>query len=433
MKKIHPFLWSLFAAGVTLAVCLHYYSPDGALGGSRIAAWKSALKVRLRQASIHPEADPDQSGPEETEDDELARQRWELQRHGFNLGVPKDAYAKAMNQRLRMEVVSKAAIAARGLAAVGPNWEFIGPMPMARQQANFTGLPLYGPIFNAAGRISAIAVDPTTDFIYVGAASGGVWLSKDSGSTFTWISKDLPTQSIGSIAIDITNTTPPTVYVGTGEGNSSGADTFYGLGLWATQDEGKDWTSVDASEFSGNGAYQTFTSLDMPCDTIFAGTGNGLSSSRGISTIDECEPGIFSTPFNCMQGAIYEGIPPTPGADWHRIFGEPNSQDPNGGPVRTLAIGAIIDSQTFAEIPAMFAAIDGLGLVSTEDSTGLPFTCGNPSLSPFDVAGRFNSVLAAAPGRPLWALQRGYRQPRCHGYRQPRSRSPSLRLGRVLR
>ena len=66
-------------------------------------------------------------------------------------------------------------------------------------------------------------------------------MSKNHGATFTWISKALPTQSIGSIAIDSTNTTPPTVYVGTGEGNSA-VDTYYGLGMFSTQDFGDTWT-----------------------------------------------------------------------------------------------------------------------------------------------------------------------------------------------
>ena len=93
--------------------------------------------------------------------------------------------------------------------------------------------------------------------------------------------------------------------------------------------------------------------------------------------------------------------PADEGTAWHRTFGVGNHQDPNGGPVRSLAVGAIVDSQTFAEIPAMFGTIDGLGLVSTEDSTGLPFTCGSTTLSPFDVAGTGNSVLRSRFWRPV--------------------------------
>ena len=290
------------------------------------------------------------------------------------------------------------ALAVRSRAAApSPFWTFIGPMPMKGQKANFGG-NFYGPTFDAAGRVSAIAIDPAGN-IYVGAASGGVWLSKNKGATFAWISKNLPTQSIGSIAID-PSTAPPTVYVGTGEGNSA-VDTFYGLGMFSTQDFGNTWTQVGGTpnRFTSNGAYQAFTSLDIPCQHFFAGTGNAISSSRGVSGINECEPNLLSSGFLCMQGSIYES--PNEGTAWHRTFGMGNPQDPKGGPVRSLAVGAIFDSQFGNEIPAMFGMIDGLGLVTTEDSTGLPFTCGNTTLSPFDVAGAGNSVLPPFPISPV--------------------------------
>jgi hypothetical protein len=379
MKKFTALLLSSFAAGLTVLVGLYY------TGEASIFSRDNAHSPESRQSRQSADS---RGRTGQAQSDALGRGRWEMMRHGFNLGVPRDAYANAMAQRRRMEAASMAEIAGRP-AAVFPNWTFIGPRPMAGQKANFGGAQ-FGNTFNATGRISAIAIDPAGN-VYVGAAGGGVWLSKNHGSTFSWISKALPTQSIGSIAID-SNTSPPTVYVGTGEGNSA-VDTYYGLGMFSTQDFGNTWTAVDPSKFSANGAYQAFTSLSIPCQHFFAGTGNGVSSSRGVSNINECEPGTFSTGFNCMQGAIYESIQPSPGTTWHRIFGRPLSQDPNGGPVRSLAIGAIVDTQTFAEIPAMFGTIDGLGLVSTEDSTGIPFTCGSTTLSPFDVAGAGNSVL----------------------------------------
>jgi hypothetical protein len=237
---------------------------------------------------------------------------------------------------------------------------------MKGQQANFGG-NLFGPTFDATGRVSAIAVDPAGN-IYVGAAGGGVWLSKDGGAHFTWISQKLPTQSIGAIAIDIL-ATPPIVYVGTGEGNSA-VDTYYGLGLWSTSDFGSTWTQVDPSRFSSNGAFQAFTSLNVPCSgNPFAGTSNGVSSSRGSSDINECEPGIFATGLNCMQGAIYESLG---GTNRHRTFGRPNPMDPNGGPVRSLVVG-VIKNPDFSPEPAIFGTIDGIGLVVTNDNTGLPF------------------------------------------------------------
>jgi hypothetical protein len=138
MKKIQPLLWSLFAAGLTLAVCLHYYSPNGTERGWSASARKYARKAALHETSLRRDADLDRSperDSEGAEDDALARERWQIERHGFNLGVPPHAYADAMAQRRSMEA---AAMAVRSRAAVpSPFWTFIGPMPMNHQKANF--------------------------------------------------------------------------------------------------------------------------------------------------------------------------------------------------------------------------------------------------------------------------------------------------------
>jgi len=51
--------------------------------------------------------------------------------------------------------------------------------------------------------------------VYIGAASGGVWKSVNSGTTYKPVFDKQPVQSIGALAIDRKN--PKTVWVGTGE------------------------------------------------------------------------------------------------------------------------------------------------------------------------------------------------------------------------
>ena len=66
-----------------------------------------------------------------------------------------------------------------------------------------------------SGRIAALdAVEGDRLTIYVGAAGGGVWKSKDGGLQFKPVF-DKHTQSIGAVAIDPKD--PKTVWVGTGE------------------------------------------------------------------------------------------------------------------------------------------------------------------------------------------------------------------------
>lgn len=317
------------------------------------------------------------------------RDRYFIERHGFQLGVPKDGYAKAVAQlRRQQKSLANYGNIAGSPSAAGPKWVFIGPQPIAGFQTNFAGFGTtgVGPKFAVTGRISAIAVDPSGN-IYAGAATGGVWLSTDGANTFTSIGDSLPTQSVGAMAVDV-NTAPPTVYVGTGEGNSS-SDSYYGLGLFSSNDFGKTWTPVDPSKFQANGAFQAFTTIAAPCTPLFVGTGNGNSDSIGNAGYPECEPGIFG----CRQGAIYESL--DEGSTWHRTFGKPNPADPNGGAVRSYSLGAIVDSVTLNPIPAMFATIDLVGVVATQDNSGLPFTCGSPSLAAWNVL----STPASSVGR----------------------------------
>jgi hypothetical protein len=72
------------------------------------------------------------------------------------------------------------------------------------------------------GRTTALAVDGTT--LYAGAADGGVW--KLSGGTWTPLTDDAPTLSIGALAVDSNHG----LWVGTGEANTN-SDSYAGIGV----------------------------------------------------------------------------------------------------------------------------------------------------------------------------------------------------------
>ena len=105
------------------------------------------------------------------------------------------------------------------------HWQYVGPT-------------------NISGRCTDVeAVTPRGDSytIWVGSATGGVWKSDNEGTTFEPVFDDMPTASIGDIAIDPNN--KDIVYVGTGEANifrSSNA----GCGVFKTTDGGLSWKSV---------------------------------------------------------------------------------------------------------------------------------------------------------------------------------------------
>jgi photosystem II stability/assembly factor-like uncharacterized protein len=96
-----------------------------------------------------------------------------------------------------------------------------------------------------SGRISAIdALDSDPRIVYVGAASGGVWKSKNAGTTFKAVFDDYA-QSIGAIAIDQNH--PDTVWVGTGECWTRNSVSV-GDGIYKTTDGGEKWTYMGLKE-----------------------------------------------------------------------------------------------------------------------------------------------------------------------------------------
>src|SRR5713226_269251 len=77
------------------------------------------------------------------------------------------------------------------------HWRMIGPFRGGRTRA-----------------VAGVASQPNV--FYFGAVNGGVWKSDDYGRTWNPIFDGQPTQSIGAIAVSVSN--PEVVYVASGEG-----------------------------------------------------------------------------------------------------------------------------------------------------------------------------------------------------------------------
>lgn len=140
-------------------------------------------------------------------------------------------------------------------------WTAIGP---AAINTTLNALP-GNPVDTHSGRIGAIAVDPSDpsgNTVYIGGASGGVWrtnnfLTTDArGPTYVPLTDLGPTFSlnIGSIAIFGRNNDPnqSIVVAATGDGET-GAEGFgftrsSGVGFIMSQDGGKSWTLLDSTD-----------------------------------------------------------------------------------------------------------------------------------------------------------------------------------------
>ncbi|MFZ3340968.1 MAG: glycosyl hydrolase [Terriglobales bacterium] len=122
-------------------------------------------------------------------------------------------------------------------------------IPVPAQDVTFdsdviSGLPIraIGPAV-MGGRISDITGVRQGErlTIYIGSASGGVWRSRDGGTTFKPVFDKEPSLSIGSVAIDPSD--PKTVWVGTGESWVRNSVSV-GTGVYRSHDEGDNWDSM---------------------------------------------------------------------------------------------------------------------------------------------------------------------------------------------
>jgi photosystem II stability/assembly factor-like uncharacterized protein len=114
------------------------------------------------------------------------------------------------------------------------------PASLAAQFAGI-GLRGIGPAVTS-GRVIAFAVDPADPTLYyVAVASGGVWKTANSGTTWTPVFDNEGSYSIGAIVLDPKN--PNIVWVGTGELNAQ-RSVGYGDGVYKSEDGGKSWKNV---------------------------------------------------------------------------------------------------------------------------------------------------------------------------------------------
>jgi photosystem II stability/assembly factor-like uncharacterized protein len=180
---------------------------------------------------------------------EFIRQRmdWEYKQRAYpHKRIPAGARLNALKQvdaKLAREATARTAVrsaaAAKGDLSTTA-WTMIGPQP----ENNV----FWGP---NSGRVAAVAVDPTNiNFVYAGAAQGGIWKTTDSGNTWTPLTDTQASLAIGSMTLDPENHL--TIYVGTGEENNSG-DSYYGAGILKSTDGGSTWTNIPGPFAGGRG------------------------------------------------------------------------------------------------------------------------------------------------------------------------------------
>jgi photosystem II stability/assembly factor-like uncharacterized protein len=134
---------------------------------------------------------------------------------------------------------------------------------------------------NVSGRATDIAVADrgTARRIYVAYATGGVWKTDDDGATWQSLFDDMPSTSIGDIAVAPSN--PDIVWVGTGEANLFRAS-MPGVGVYKSTDAGRTFTHMGLTDTQTIG--RIIVHPTNPETVFVAASGHGWTDNdmRGV-------------------------------------------------------------------------------------------------------------------------------------------------------
>jgi hypothetical protein len=127
-----------------------------------------------------------------------------------------------------------------------------------------------------SGRVVALAASGTD--LYAGAANGGVFRSTDDGTSWSAITDDLPSLSVGDIAV----APDGAVWLAMGEANTGGTS-YAGDGVWRRAVEGG-WTQIGGGSISGT----TINKLQFDgAGVVYAATSRGLFRHSTLASEDQ--------------------------------------------------------------------------------------------------------------------------------------------------
>ncbi|GAA0721689.1 hypothetical protein GCM10009105_32240 [Dokdonella soli] len=164
------------------------------------------------------------------------RDEWFIKTHA--LDRTHDARGlRAASMQDQQRIASRAA---PELLSTSPRWQSVGP-----RHIQF----LDWAVGFVAGRVSALGVRPGDDnVLYLGAAAGGLWKSTTGGTTWTRLSNTFDSPSIGSVLVVAgASTNQDQIWVGTGEPYAGGCYTYFGRGLYYSNNGGASFSSRNGS------------------------------------------------------------------------------------------------------------------------------------------------------------------------------------------
>lgn len=149
------------------------------------------------------------------------------------------------------------------------------------------------------GAINCVTPHRTdANILYIGGVNGGIWRTTNATAanpTWTWISSDLPAQSIGALEFDPTDATNQTLVAGLGRTSSFSGFGTGNRGIFRTTTGTAPWTNIDPAG--------TLTNINI----------TGLAA-RGATIIVSTPSGVFRTIntgalWTQVSGAVGTGLP----------------------------------------------------------------------------------------------------------------------------
>jgi hypothetical protein len=206
-------------------------------------------------------------------------------------------------------------------------WQPLGPQNVLT--------PYYGAV---TGRIASIAIDPsdaTGNTIYIGSTGGGVWASQNAATSntanilFSPLTDSTnalngatdPSISIGAVTVQPGGT--GVILAGTGDPNDA-LDSYYGAGILRSTDNGSTWTLiVQSSDFESGAGVSDYFFTGMG----FAGFAwSTVNSQVAVAAVSEAYEGLLVNAQQANQSFAGLYYSTDAGATWHLS----NVVDPNG-------------------------------------------------------------------------------------------------------
>ncbi|MFB9262053.1 autotransporter domain-containing protein [Bradyrhizobium erythrophlei] len=287
-------------------------------------------------------------------------------------------------------------MAALAEVQIGSTFNSEGPGPAVGPR-NSVGSGDNPPNGTVTGAVEAIATDPSnSNVIYVGSVGGGIWKTTNAGTSWTPLTDQKLSLSIGSLSLDPTDPTHQTLIAGNGNLSNGGfasnsvfstPQMFGGVqaGLLYSTDGGASFSRLGATTFRGQSVVDVaargstilaataeprvmeaaaslysgglYRSTDGGTTFTLVGPGNGLPPGPVTSLVgDPAHPNTFyaavsaSSSATLAQTAVYRST--DGGATWSAVFTSADSAGTitagaqttiklTAGPAGTIAVGVV--------------------------------------------------------------------------------------------